>query len=165
MGIVFDMASSRKWILFWTTGHTKLQWRAMVEQLLIFNTVGWSLDAAAPTVPYSSLLQDSQILPVEPGTARASLHLPPLLLFCMSRRSWTGIFGAALSPVFIASPGKESPLLQNANVGCLGLQGPHLCSGFSKPVVVAQIFVSGLLAWYFTAVPVQLKCNLFFLYH
>lgn len=43
-----------------------MQWRAVLEEQLIFNIGGWSLDAAAPTVPYSSLLQDSQILPVVP---------------------------------------------------------------------------------------------------
>lgn len=124
MGIVvLILASSRKWIsgLFWTTGHTRMHWRAVLEQLLIFNITGWSVDAAAPTVPHSASLQDTQILPGELCCWYCWCFSSPTttaFVLVMTRRSWTGIFGAALSPVFTASPGKELPLLQNAGVGC-----------------------------------------------
>lgn len=86
MGIVFlILVSSRKRIsgLFGTTGLTRMQWRAVLEQLLIVNIGGWSVDAAAPTVlsvPHSKTPRSIRRT-CAAGTADASPHLPPLLLF------------------------------------------------------------------------------------
>lgn len=144
MGIVFlILASSRKWIsgLFGTTGHTGMQWRAMLEQLLVFNIKGWSVDAAVPAVPFSALLQDTQILPGEP----VLLVLLMLLLtyhhcFCsgdeqeiLDRDFW----GCTLTRAHCQSC---KGMTSAAECRCgLYTQGPHLHSGFSKPVVAQDV--------------------------
>lgn len=87
-----------------------MQRRAVLEQLLIFNTAGWS--------PSSSSLQDSQILPEVPVLLVLLVLLFTFhLCFCSGdeQEILPGNFGAALSPMFIASLGKELPVLQDAS--------------------------------------------------
>lgn len=160
------LASSRKWIsdLFGATGHTRMQWRAVLEQLLIFTIAGWSLDAAAPTAPYSSSLQDSQILPV--------LLVLLVLLFTSHHCFCSGDEQEILERDFLGLHSHPCSLpVLGRNCCRMPVWGVwacrvHTCIQAFPSLLLWLRCVSGLLtAAYFTSVSVQLKCNLFFLYH
>lgn len=146
-----------------------MQWRAVLEQLLIFNTARWFLDAAAPTVPYSSSLQDSQVLPVVPV-----LLVLLMLLFTYHHYFCSGdeqeildrdFWGCTLTCVHCQScEGVASAAKCQCGVSLQDCR-VHACFHAFPSLLLWLGCVSGLLAAYFTAVSVQLKCNLFFLYH
>lgn len=140
MGIVIDSGLFEKVDIRFSWNH----WSGVescAEQLFIFIQQDdlWMLQLPLHlTLPRSRTARSSQQY-LCAGLLVLLFTYTTALVLVMSRRCWTGIFGAALSPMFMASPGKELLLLQNASAGCLGLQGSHLHSGFSKPDVVARM--------------------------
>lgn len=153
MGIVIDSGLFEKVDIRFSWNH----WSGVescAEQLFIFIQQDdlWMLQLPLHlTLPRSRTARSSQQY-LCAGLLVLLFTYTTAFVLVMSRRCWTGIFGAALSPMFMASPGKELLLLQNASAGCLGLQGSHFafrlfqacCCGSNVSQVCSLLRISQL---------------------